>query len=91
MTFRLFLSESSKWFDADSPRVSGTDVICPGKTTLIDRNRHTIQTVHIGERLTYIHICKTTGKQNNVPVNSAGIIFNGDANTITILNTGFQK
>ena len=76
---KIHLKEPLERFDSDPPGIAGSDVIGPGKGTLIDGHSHAIQAVHISQRLTHIYLRKALGIEDNIAVNAAGVIFDGDA------------
>ena len=83
--------KSLEGFQADTPGIAGTHIVSPCKAALIDCHGNTVQAVHIGQRFTDENIRKAFAEQNDVAVNAAGVVFNGDAHTVAVADARFQK
>lgn len=83
--------EALERLNPNSPGIAGADIVGSGKAALVDGNRDTVKTVYIGQRLPDVNIGKALREQDDITVNAAGIVLDGNADPIAILNSGLQE
>ena len=83
--------KSLEGFQADTPGIAGAHIVSPCEAALIDCHGNTVQAVHVGQCFADENIRKAFAEQNDVAVNAAGVVFNGDADPVAIADAGFQK
>ena len=83
--------EPGEGCDGNTPAVAGADVVGSGEGALVDGHRQAVQGVDVDQGFAYIYIREAALIYDDVAVDGAGVILDGDAQSVTVLGIGFQE